>query len=85
MIISNLIKLLVSLKDTKSSTFDSPLKIKFKTIKKRLGLKVVKSVPYFYYSRFLKVYLPFSSISKLIWNIIMLSNFSNGGSLFFIN
>jgi len=79
MIISNLIELLIleiSNKDKKS---------KLKIIKDKLKLKVVKSKPYFYYSRFLKVYLPISSISKLIWNIIMLSNFSNGGSMFFIN
>lgn len=39
---------------------------------------------YIYYVKFLKVYLPFSSIVKLIWDIIMVSNYSKGGYLFLI-
>jgi len=56
------------------------LKNKVKIIKE----KVKKNKLYICYIKFLKVYLPISSIAKLIWDIIMVANYSNGGYLFLI-
>ena len=56
------------------------VKSKLNTIK----TKIKKNKLYVYYIKFLKLYLPISSIAKLIWDIIMVANYSNGGYLFLI-
>jgi len=68
--------------DRRSPEWDIKFAVKSKlnTIK----TKIKKNKLYVYYIKFLKLYLPISSIAKLIWDIIMVANYSNGGYLFLI-
>ena len=63
-----------------SNNIKITVKSKLNTIK----TKIKKNKLYVYYIKFLKLYLPISSIAKLIWDIIMVANYSNGGYLFLI-
>ena len=82
--ISNPTELLLLNLINNSKRDSNNIKITVKSKLNTIKTKIKKNKLYVYYIKFLKLYLPISSIAKLIWDIIMVANYSNGGYLFLI-